>query len=468
MSVCTEEQLERIDAESLRILAQVGVRIDDQALRQRAILSGAAAAPSGGRVRLPAEMVREFRQQAPSRVLLADGQGKLTEVGPGCAPTFWTGAALDYVTGRAARAFTAADLADFARLADSLDGVFAVVGTSIEEVPPSARDFVGFSILAGNTSKHLRPLLFTAAGVEPIIEMAEVLAEGQPLAECPVVSFGYTALSGLRWPEVCTEMWRRSSGYKLPVMVNAEPLAGGTTPATLAGSIAMSNAAALSGVVLTQLLEPGRPVIYNIGFAHAMDMRGGTCLAGSAQCALLGSVGGQLGRFYNLPSAAWMGTDALMDDQQASMEKALTGFAYAQAGCDVIWGMGQLGGGRALSPVQLLMDNELVRGVRRFRRGIDVDANSLSFEAVREVLETGADFLGHPHTLRHFRDELSVSDLLNRSVRETWEQAGAPSLAEKAQQRARESLQSDRPPKLTDAQAREIEQIKQRALKAVH
>ena len=41
----------------------------------------------------------------------------------------------------------------------------------------------------------------------------------------------------------------------------------------LAGAAAVGNAEILAGIVVNQILEPGRPCIYNLGLAHVMDMR---------------------------------------------------------------------------------------------------------------------------------------------------------------------------------------------------
>ena len=464
----TDSETERIDREALRILTELGVRVDDADLRAQAVKAGATTGLSNERICFPREMVRQYVSQAPSQARFADCDGNITVVGGGEPPTFWTGAALNYVVGTESHAITSADLAQFASVADTLDGVFAVVGTSVADVtPPPARDVVGFSILAANTSKHIRPLLFTASGVKPMLEMAQVIADGDPLTLRPLISFGYSCLSPLHWTQITIDMWRESAGHKLPVMLNAEPVAGASSPVTLAGSIAQSNAEVLGGVVLVQLIEPGRPVVHNIGFAHTMDMRTTACLAGAAECAIMACAGAKLARFYDLPCASWMNTDAFMDDQQASMEKALTGLAHTIGGVDIIWGMGQLAGGKALSAVQLVMDNELVEALRRLRRGLDVNDETLAFDVIADVVRDGADFLGHKHTLENFKAQLSESDLLTRSVREVWERSGAKDLARRAEEYVQQVRTGEAPVHLTDRQLRDIEAIKQRYLKRI-
>ena len=464
----TAADIERIDRTSLRILEEIGVRVDDEALRRAAVKAGARPGRAADWITLPEAMVRQWVKRAPCEAHYADAAGRVTPMGPGSEPTFWTGAALNYTVGRQSRPIRCADLAAFTRVADAMPSVFAVVGTSVDEVPPPARDVVGFRIMAENTGKHLRPLLFTAAGIAPILEMAQVLAGGVPLSQCPLLSFGYSCLSPLHWSQISVDLWRGSAGHKLPVMLNGEPIAGATSPVTLAGSVALSNAEILAGVVLVQLIEPGRPVVHNLGFAHTTDMRTAACLAGAAECALMACAGARLAAFYGLPCASWMCTDSFMDDEQASMEKVLTGFAHVLGGVNVIWGMGQLQSEKALSPVQLVMDEEVARALLRAWRGIGVDDESLALEVVRDVVVAGGEaFLSHAHTLRHFREELAESALLARTQREAWEAAGSSSLAERAAERVEEILSAPAPDRLTAEQRRDIMAIEQRVLAAL-
>jgi len=459
--------LDRIDQASLHILSDLGVRVDDEALRTLALKAGAKPGRAADVIRLPKKMVREYVAQAPATARFADVSGEVTEVGPGTRPTFWTGAALNYTVGQSTHPIRAADLGQFARVADALPMVFAVVGTSLAEVPPPARDFVGFRILAENTGKHLRPLLFTAAGVKPILDMAQVLAGGASLRQRPLVSFGYSCLGPLHWTQITADLWRNSAGHGLPVMLNGEPIAGSTSPVTLAGSVALANAEILSGVVLVQLLDPGRPVIHNLGFAHVTDMRTAACLAGSAECGLMAFAGARLAARYRLPSASWMCTDAFIDDQQASMEKMLTGFAHVLGGVNVVWGMGQLQSEKALSPVQLVMDQEVASALDRWWRGFQVTDESLALDVIRDVVEGGQEFLAHDHTMRHFRTELLESRLLARTRWELWEADGAKTLAERAADKMQSILAAPPAERLTADQRREIMDIERRALAAI-
>ena len=74
-------------------------------------------------------------------------------------------------------------------------------------------------------------------------------------------------------------------------MINSEPMTGPSAPMTLAGCLVLANADVLSGIVIAKLLERGRPVIYNVGFAHVLDISTVVALTSAPENALLQSAG---------------------------------------------------------------------------------------------------------------------------------------------------------------------------------
>ena len=77
-------------------------------------------------------------------------------------------------------------------------------------------------------------------------------------------------------------------------------LAGAMAPVTLAGALAEQNAEALAGIVLTQVVRPGAPVVYG-GFTSNVDMQSGAPAFGTPEYMRTAMVGGQLARRYDLP-----------------------------------------------------------------------------------------------------------------------------------------------------------------------
>jgi trimethylamine--corrinoid protein Co-methyltransferase len=456
-------QVEAIDSAARRLLEDPGVMLEDEPVVRLCLKAGAR---SGGKplvVRLPSAMIDECLARAPREVRFADRRGGLHTASAASPPCFWTGAALFYLDAAGFRPIRQRDLADFSRIVDHLAEVEAVVGTATEETPPPHRDFVGLRLMAQNTRKHLRALSFSERGGEAMLEMGRVLAGGRPLREAPVFSMGFTAHGPLRWTALSLGVFRSTAGHGIPVTVNGEPMAGASAPVTLAGAAAVGTAEILAGIVVNQLLEPGRPCLFNLGFAHVMDMRQGFAVTGGPENALLAVAGAELARHYGLPSVSWMCTDSLSYDAQNSLEKTLAAVTHAQAGVSVIWGVGQVESEKTISPVQAVIDDEIIRLVRRTLRGFSADQVHLAVEEVRRVGICGS-FLDSDHTFAHFREEVLLPELLVRAQRGS---AGAapgmvPDFVARAEARAQALLGSPPEPALEPEQERELAAIERR------
>jgi trimethylamine--corrinoid protein Co-methyltransferase len=233
-------------------------------------------------------------------------------------------------------------------------------------------------------------------------------------------------------------------------------MAGASAPVTLAGAAAVGNAEILAGLVVNQLLEPGRPCIYNLGLAHTLDMRHATAVTGGPENHLLAGVSAAMGRYYDLPSGSWVSTESVTVDSQAALEKAIGFLTHLQSQVSLIWGIGQLESELTFSPAQAVIDDEILAYLRRYRRGVSLTDEDLAVETIREV-GIGGSFLDAEHTFSHFRDELFEPRLLFRGRRDAW----PGDLADVAEQRVDEMLAAERAPTLSDAQSRELRAIEQ-------
>jgi len=453
---------EKIHQDALVVLDQVGVLVDDVDIRHLMQDAGSTV-DSENRVHIPADLVKWALGQAPRQLKIADRTGRCWRLSPQEGTLVLTGNALYVTRGRVRADLDSHDLAQLARIVDTCDNIHAMVGTSIADFPPASRDFVGFRIMAENTGKHLRPCIYTPAGARVVMEMAKVVLDGTALRERPIVSTGFSIISPLHWTSLALGVFKETAGLGVPVMINSEPLAGATAPVSLAGCLVIGDADILSGLVINQLLEPGLPCFYNVGFAHVFDMSVGMALTGSPENALIQAAGADMARFHGLPCASWMSTESLCADSQAAFEKMMTGLAHAAAGVNFIWGAGNLESTLAMSPEALVTDNEIAGYILRFQKGFAVDEESLALETIRECGRSG-DFLSSPHTLRHFRQVLSGAQLAVRRRREDWEACGSSSFEESAEQRVRAILSKEPTQHLDARQQAELMRIEQSAM----
>lgn len=437
---------EKIHEASLRLLEDVGVRLEHEVIVARLLKAGAR--PGGGPqdLRFPRRMVADYLALAPSSVALGSRGGPAAALGPGSASVFWTNPAMYILERQKRREITCADLARVARLCDNLESVQGVFGVAMADVPGRHRDVVGLRVIAENCRKHIRVLCFTPQG-------AEALARMKPVFPGNWFSMGFTAHGPLRWTQLALDIFLKSAGHGIPLTINGEPMAGVTGPVTMAGTMAVGNAEILSGIVVNQILEPGRPVIYNLGLAHTFDMKHATAVTGGPENAFFAGASAAMGRFYRMPSASWASTESVHEDEQAALEKMFAIHAHLEEGVSLVWGLGQLESEKTLSLAQLVMDDEMVRFARHHRRGFAVSDDEIQYDLIRRVGISG-NFLETEHTLENFRRTLYSPVILNRTARDC-----PDALPEVSRRRALEILAADSGPKIGEHESAALREI---------
>ena len=444
----------QIHETALSIMADPGLRIEHDGIVERLLKAGAKPGHAAQVIRFPGEMVGEWIARTPATVRLANRAADAQVVGAGHPSRVWSTPGLRLWRDGVCRPFRSRDMAESTRLLDRLSEADGVFGMSMDDVPPASRDVTGLRIMAQNTRKHIRVLCFTPAGAERLTQMKPVVSDD------PWFSIGFTAHGPLRWTRLALEVFEKTAGHGIPVSINGEPMAGVSGPVTLAGSAAVGHAEILAGIVINQLLEPGRPCLYNLGLAHVFDMRQAIAVTGGPENHLLAGTSAAMGRLCRIPSCSWVSTESMVPDAQAALEKSLGFLWHLQSGVNLVWGIGQLESELTFSPAQAAVDNEILRYVRRLLAGVRTDLETLAGGVIREV-GIGGDYLTHDHTLDHFR-ELFEPELLFRQKREAWETMGRPDMAVRAEKRADTLSSASAEPCPTDDQDRELRAIEVR------
>jgi trimethylamine--corrinoid protein Co-methyltransferase len=129
----------------------------------------------------------------------------------------------------------------------------------------------------------------------------------------------------------------------------------------------------------------------------------------------------------------------------------------ALAGANLIYGSGMIESGVTFDCGQFVMDNEFARMIKHCVGGISVTDETLAVDDIARVGAFG-DFLSLDATLRHMR-ELSQPELLDRRVREEWEERGSTGLHARCLAKAREVLADYQPVQLDDDVKRRLHAI---------
>ena len=144
----------------------------------------------------------------------------------------------------------------------------------------------------------------------------------------------------------------------------------------------------------------------------------------------------------SLPTWGYAGcTDAKVVDAQAGLESAFSILSQGLAGLNLIHDVGYLDMAMVCSPAQLVLGNEAIGMTKRFLSGIRVDRETIARDVIQNV-GPGGHFLNEPHTVKHFRSELSRSDLLTRQPYETWKEEGGRDMGQRIQDRIHEIMET--------------------------
>jgi trimethylamine--corrinoid protein Co-methyltransferase len=317
-----------------------------------------------------------------------------------------------------------------------------------------------------NTGKNFDASPYSDEGFGFMIEMLKAVQGEEEMRKRPIMTASFSPTSPLQFSVEVTKIAARAAEHNLPIAVLPCPVAGATSPVTLAGTLVQQNAEMLAGITMVQLLNPGNPVQYSPR-CIPLDMRTGqACYGIEATMMNVGCV--QLAKYYNLPCDVYgLDTDSKMLDEQAGIERAMAGLLPALAGADSLSGAGCLESGITTSYEQLVIDDEIYAMIFRAAKGVSVNEETLAVDVIAKVLRESSNFLEQKHTLNHFRTEHFMPALASREARARWEKTGSKSLAETAREKVRKILGEHQPLSLDEDVDKEIEKILKTATKAL-
>lgn len=458
------ESVRRIHAASLDVLERVGIEVMPSECREIFAAAGANIDAERNRVFIPRSLVEDALATAANEVVLYGRDEKHTLALGGKRVYMGTGGAavkvLDIDTGRD-RESTLRDVAEIARLCDALDNIHFYLRPCVaRDIPGEILDINTYYAALANTTKHVTGNCFTVQSMREVVEMASLIAGSrEALGARPIISFiTCWTVSPLRYATetvaVLTEIVREG----LPVFISSAPQAGATSPAALAGTLVQINAEELSGLVYTQLIRPGAPVV--LGYVPSVsDLRNGNFVGGAAEFAMMNAAVAQLGQFYNLPVYNSSGlTDSKIPDVQAGYEKSLTGLAAALAGSNYIHhSAGFLESLLTIAYEQYVIDDDINGSIMRMVRGLEVTDESLSVDVIENVCFGDGHFLGTQQSLDLMHTEFYYPHTADRQRRQDWVNKGERDMWAAARDRVREILRTHRPEPLdavTDAAIR--------------
>ncbi|MFC2035491.1 trimethylamine methyltransferase family protein [Chloroflexota bacterium] len=433
----TEESISRVHQTVMRVIEEVGFEVNSEVALGLFKRAGAQVDREKRRVCLPQEKVLELIRMAPSEIKLCGQDEKHDILLGGNRVYAGTGGTALYIyepdTGKK-RPATLEDLKNIAKLVEQLDNIHLfMLPTYPNELPVEQVDINRFFAGLNNTTKHVMGGIYTPDGVKQVIRMAEIVAgSAEALRQRPLISMITCSISPLKMDGQYGDLVVAIAESGIPLVCPAEPLCGATSPVTLAGNLVIQTVDSLMGIMLTQIISPGTPVIFG-SVASNTDLRDLKYLAGSVEMGLLNAAGAQMAQFYQLPFYATGGmTDSKVLDTQSGYESAITSLLCALAGANFIHdAAGLMEFALTACYEKFVIDNEILGMVMRAVDGIRVDNDTLAFDLIAQV-GPGGNFVTAKHTRKFMRSEHYQPSLSDRNSREEWETDGSKITWEKA------------------------------------
>ena len=457
----TDELAARIIDEARDLLCSEGMAIHNE--RALALLAdhGAKVDHSEQRARFTSDIIDRALATAPASFELFDSQGDQTHDLGGDRVHFTPASSainiLDPDTGRM-RPPTTTDYVRYAKVVSGLPDIAAQSTAFIpSDVPTGIQDSYRLLLSLLHCRKPVITGAFSGAGLALMQELlVTVRGSSEALAAKPLAIFSCAPTTPLSWSDTTAENLLDCAVAGIPVEIPTMPLAGFTSPVTVAGTLALHTAETMSGVILAQLAAPGAKVLYG-GSPAPFDIRYETTPMGAAETWLMDAGLNEIGKKLGLPTQAYIAlSDAKALDAQAGLETGMGAVVAVLSGINSISGPGMLDFENCQSVEKLVVDHEIVGLALRLARGIEPRDDFPIRPRIQELL-TEKHLLISDHSMKHLGDELHFpGPVIERANLSRWEEEGSTTVPVRARAQADGLVASWQPPGLTDEIEREL------------
>ncbi len=267
------------------------------------------------------------------------------------------------------------------------------------------------------TDKPLMGSTSSKICAEQSLEMAKIIWGN---TDKPVMLNLVDSLSPLQYAEEMVDALLVYARAKQPLIIHSSCSMGSSGPITIAGSLVISNACTMAGICLTQLVNPGTPIVYGLG-GSPTDMQTGGYVNASPEDAKHTAIVTALGRYYHIPCRSQGAlTESFSLDYQAGMESSMMLSTAALSGAHVsLHACGTYGSMLAMSFEKFIADEDLCRAVKILMKPIEFSEDAFAMDMIKKM-GTSGNYLIEPHTAKRCRSEFFIPDLNTRAIHAKW------------------------------------------------
>jgi len=421
--VISDDQVAAIHAAALRVLAEQGLRVLHGPARD--LFAGAGAEVRGETVRVDAGLLTERLGTVPAHFTLeARNPARNLKVGGGyCVYGAVGGPAYVMCNDKGRRDGSFAEMCDYMRLIQALNVIHQEGGGPFEplDLPANTRHLDIYHAQIRLVDKSWQTQTLGHARTMDGIEMAALMLGTTPegLTGRPVLLGIINTNSPLQLDVPMAEGLIAMAAHGQVNVITPFTLAGAMAPVTLAGALVLQHAEAMAGIVLTQIVRPGVPVMYG-GFTSNVDMRSGAPAFGTPEYAKAAQASGQLARHIGVPFRSSNVTAANEVDAQAAYESQMALWGALTGGAHLLnHAAGWLHGGLTASFEKLILDAEMLQMMDAYFEPMATDPGALALDAILEA-GAGGHFFGTAHTMARYENAFHSPMLSNWDNHPNW------------------------------------------------
>lgn len=445
VDVLSHEQMEQIHEYSLRILSTCGVRLDSERARELFVKAAGKASVDGDRVRISGDLVDWALGAAPTMVEVYNRRGTPAFQLPGRARFGIGVTSLQYQDPMSDQVtpFARKHMQLMVRLGSALQSFDAISTVGIvQDVPPTKSDLYATLDMVANTDKPLVILVSDENAFPSVLDLLEHL-HGD-LASRPFVMPYFNPISPLIIDRGTVFKMFHAAERGMPFLYSNYGMAGASTPITPAGALVLLNAELLAGLVLSQLIREGTPVVLG-SLPACFDMRG----VGSfyePRSYLVDLACAEMMAYYQVPHCGTSGSGmGWGPDLISAGHQWFNHLVSCMGKVGLAPFVGDILGSKAFSPTVLVYANEVIEQARLFAGGFALDEGSV---ALAEILGVGpgGSFLTTDLTLKRFRTATFQSKIFANLTLEKWQELGMPEAGKLLRDHTRRLLDRLDPP----------------------
>ena len=465
----SEEEMQKIHNASLAVLEQTGMRIDHRKARELLQDAGAQVDHENKVVKFPNELIEKYLESCPKELFYGGRYPDDDLVVKAGSEELYGRCTVggthyeDLRTGAYRRA-TGEDIKEVSVVIDALPNIISCGGIFAEDFPVHTADIHCAQLMFENQRKHVVVQAFTQKQLKYVIEMSlAIRGDRERLRQRPLFTCVGAIISPLFLSEEDVDMLLLAGEYGVPMALCTQANAGATGPITLAGNLVVGNAELLGNIALSQLAHPGHQVVY-VFIPGVTDMTTGTAIFGGPENTIMTACLNQMGEvFYGIPTAQGAGEVDGVIFEQTQFQRAYKILTAALSGGSFITNLGSIDAAVGHSPVQLVIDDEIIEMTRIICTGIEINDDTLGLDAIHRVGPQG-HFLADEHTLRHLRSSvLFKPQIFDRDPYEIWLSKGAKNWEQKAREKALTILKEHKVPPLDENVVKELSAIVEKA-----